>query len=101
MGSYETCYQCHIKEVEANDPIARKIRSIFNISQQDLEYKLMEFECVICDNWVGDFKCQKLGDIKNLQVNNYLIKSTTLWFKLLIAKKNSLIYPSIHALIIY
>lgn len=52
--NYEMCYQCYIKEVEANDPIARKIRSIFNISQQDLEYKLMESECVICDNWVGD-----------------------------------------------
>ena len=52
--NYETCYQCHIKEVEANDPIARKIRLIFNVSQQDLEYKLMESECVICDNWVGD-----------------------------------------------
>lgn len=52
--NYEMCYQCHIKEEEANDPIARKIRSIFNVSQQALEYKLMESECVICDNWVGD-----------------------------------------------
>lgn len=52
--NYETCYQCHIKEIEANNPITRKIRSIFNVSQQELEYKLMESECVICDNWVGD-----------------------------------------------
>ncbi len=52
--NFETCYQCYIKEIEANDPIARKIRSIFNASQQDLEYKLMESECVICDNWIGD-----------------------------------------------
>jgi len=52
--NYETCYQCHIKEEEANDHIARKIRSIFNVSQQELWIRSMESECVICDNWVGD-----------------------------------------------
>ena len=50
---FETCYQCHIKEVEANDPIAKKIREIFNVTQKDLWYMAIEEECVVCGCWVG------------------------------------------------
>ncbi len=51
---FEICYQCHIKEVEAINPIAKKIREIFNVTQKDLWYMSMENECVVCGCWVGD-----------------------------------------------
>ena len=66
---FETCYQCHIKEVEAKDPIARKIREIFNVSQKDLWYLSQEDECVVCGCWVGDsvdqFDAYLTGDNDN------------------------------------
>jgi len=51
---YDMCPQCRRKEVEANDPIAKKIREVFNVTQKDLWYMAMEDECVVCKFWVGD-----------------------------------------------
>ncbi len=49
----ETCKQCRIKKIEAKDPIAKKIREIFNVSKKDLWYRVVENECVVCGLWVG------------------------------------------------
>ncbi|TES95884.1 MAG: hypothetical protein E3J90_08955 [Promethearchaeota archaeon] len=49
---FETCKQCSIKEIEVNDPIAKKIREIFNISMKDLWVRTTENECVVCGLWV-------------------------------------------------
>jgi len=50
---YETCYQCKLREEEADDPLAREIRKAFNISKKNAEESRVIGLCINCgaENW--------------------------------------------------
>ena len=60
--NYETCYQCKLRDEEANDPIAREIRRAFNISKKDAEESRIIGLCINCsaENWELEGKTYNL-----------------------------------------
>ena len=65
---YETCYQCKFRIEEANDPIARELRKIFNITKDDAEESKIIGLCINCaaESWELDEEMHNLY----LNVNN-------------------------------
>ena len=52
-SEYKMCYECHLKEEEENDVVAKRVREIFGISKQDLWERNMEGECIVCGDWTS------------------------------------------------